>query len=158
MGQEIPRIATCLWFDGQALEAAEFYCRIIPGSRIERVGRYSEGKEFAEPGKVMLVEFTLASAPFRAVNGGPQLKLFEAVSISVSTKDQVETDRIWDTLSADGGNENNCGWLKDRFGLSWQIIPEQALALLQGPNATKVLRALLRMKKIIIADLEAAAR
>ncbi|MDE0114870.1 MAG: VOC family protein [Albidovulum sp.] len=154
----IPKVRTCLWFDDQALQAAEFYCSILPDSRIDRVERYTEDQKFAEPGKVMAVEFTLSGIPYQALNGGPHFKLNEAVSISVKTADQAETDRLWDTLIADGGNESQCGWLKDRFGLSWQIVPTPALELLNGPSAAKVWPALMQMKKIVVSDLESAAR
>ena len=89
-----PKVRTCLWFDDQALHAAEFYCSILPDSRIDNIARYSEGQDFAEPGKVLLVEFTLAGTPYAALNGGPNFKLSEAVSVVVSTEDQVETDRL----------------------------------------------------------------
>jgi predicted 3-demethylubiquinone-9 3-methyltransferase (glyoxalase superfamily) len=112
----------------------------------------------AEPGKVLIVEFTLAGTPFQALNGGPHFTLDEAVSISVSTEDQAETDRLWATLIADGGAESQCGWLKDRFGLSWQIVPKRAVELLNGPASATVWPALMQMIKIDIATLEAAAK
>ena len=154
---EIPKVRTCLWFDDQALPAAEFYCALISDSRIDQVGRYPEGQDMAEPGKVLMVEFTLAGTPYQALNGGPHFKLDEAVSISVSTEDQAETDRLWSALIADGGAESQCGWLKDRFGLSWQIVPRRSVELLTGPTAAKVWPALMQMKKIDIAGLEAAS-
>ncbi|RST86291.1 VOC family protein [Aquibium carbonis] len=152
-----PKVRTCLWFDDQALPAAEFYCSLLPGSRIDRVGRYPDGQDMAEPGKVLMVEFTLAGTPYQALNGGPHFTLDEAVSISVSTQDQAETDQLWEALTADGGAESQCGWLKDRFGLSWQIVPKRSVELLTGPQAAKVWPALMRMRKIDIATLEAAA-
>ena len=126
---EVPKVRTCLWFDDQALPAAEFYCSLIPDSRIDHIGRHSDGQPIAKPGKVLSVEFTLAGTPYQALNGGPHFTLSDAVSISVSTRDQAETDRLWDALTADGGAESQCGWLKDRFGLSWQIVPKRALEL-----------------------------
>jgi predicted 3-demethylubiquinone-9 3-methyltransferase (glyoxalase superfamily) len=152
-----PKVRTCLWFDDQALQAAEFYCSLIPDSRIDQVGRYPEGQDMSEPGKVLMVEFTLTGTPYQALNGGPHFKLDEAVSISVSTQDQAETDRLWDALTADGGAESQCGWLKDRFGLSWQIVPKRSVELITGPQAAKVWPALMQMKKIDIVALEAAA-
>lgn len=152
-----PKVRTCLWFDDQALQAAEFYCSLIPDSRIDQVGRYPEGQDMSEPGKVLMVEFTLTGTPYQALNGGPHFKLDEAVSISVSTQDQAETDRLWDALTADGGAESQCGWLKDRFGLSWQIVPKRSVELVTGPQAAKVWPALMQMKKIDIVALEAAA-
>lgn len=157
MVQGFPKVKTCLWFDDQALPAAEFYCSLIPDSRIDNVGRYPEGNGMAEPGKVLIVEFTLAGTPYQGLNGGPHFMLDEAVSISVSTQDQAETDRLWDALTADGGEESQCGWLKDRFGLSWQIVPKRSVELLSGPKAAQVWPALMQMRKIDIAALEAAA-
>lgn len=152
------KVRTCLWFNDNALPAAEFYCTVLRDSRIERVGYYPEGQEMYEPGSVLLVEFALAGTPYQALNGGPHFTLDEAVSISVTTDDQAETDRLWETLIADGGTESQCGWLKDRFGLSWQIVPKRSVELLSGPEAAKVWPALMQMKKIDIAALEAAAK
>ena len=154
---ESPKVRTCLWFDDNALAAARFYCALLPESRIRNIERQPEGQDMAEPGKVLLVEFTLAGTPYQAINGGPHFKLDEAVSISVVTEDQAETDRLWEALTAGGGAESQCGWLKDRFGLSWQIVPKRSMELMYGPKAAQVWPALMRMKKIDIAALEAAA-
>lgn len=151
------KVKTCLWFDKDALPAAEFYCSLLPGSRIGEIGRYPEGNEMGEPGSVLTVEFTLAGTPYQALNGGPHFELDEAVSISVRTQDQEETDRLWNALIADGGAESQCGWCRDRFGLSWQIVPKPAIDLLSGPQASRIWPALMTMKKIDIAALEAAA-
>lgn len=154
-----PKVRTCLWYDTQALPAAEFYCSLIPDSRITEVGRYPEGSEQMPDGSdgVLMVEFELAATPYQALNGGPHFTLSEAVSISVKTEDQAETDRLWEALVANGGAESQCGWLKDRFGLSWQSVPRPALALITGPRAAKVWPVLMTMKKIDIAALERAA-
>ena len=152
-----PKVKTCLWYDTQALEAAEFYCSLIPDSRVDQVGRYPEGQEMAEAGKVLMVEFTLAGTPYQALNGGTYFTLSEAVSVSVSTQDQAETDRLWAALTADGGAESQCGWLKDKFGLSWQIVPKRSVELITGPHAARVWPVLMQMQKIDIAALEAAA-
>ncbi|MBU3028512.1 VOC family protein [Paracoccus marinaquae] len=152
-----PKVKTCLWFDDQAREAAEFYVSLLPDSHIGQVSRYPEGQDMAQPGKVLVVEFTLAGTPYQALNGGPHFQLSEAASISVQTEDQAETDRLWRALTADGGAESQCGWLKDRFGLSWQIVPRRATELLGGPDAAKVWPVLMTMHKIDIAALEAAA-
>ena len=152
------KVRTCLWYDDQALEAATFYCTLLPESRIERVGRHSEEEGAPGPGKVLMVEFTLAGTPYQALNGGPHHVLSEAVSISVLTDDQAETDRLWGALTADGGAEGRCGWLKDRFGLSWQIVPRRLITLLSGQAAAGVWPALMDMRKIDIAALEAAAQ
>ena len=139
-------VATCLWFDGQAEEAARFYTALIPNSAITSVSP-------------AMVAFTLDGVPFQALNGGPQFKHTEAASISVTTHDQDETDRLWSALTADGGSEGRCAWLKDRFGVSWQIVPSILPKLLGSPDreaADRALKAMLQMKKIDIAKLEAA--
>jgi predicted 3-demethylubiquinone-9 3-methyltransferase (glyoxalase superfamily) len=151
------KVKTCLWFDDQALPAAQFYCSLLPNSEITEVGRYPEGTEMGVLGAVLIVEFTLDGTPYQALNGGPHFKLDEAVSISVSTADQEETDRLWNALTSDGGTESRCGWLRDRFGLSWQIVPRRAAELLSGEAAARVWPALMQMKRIDIASLEAAA-
>lgn len=151
------KVRTCFWFDHQALEAAEFYVSLIPDSRIEHVSRYPEGQDMARPGQVLTVEFSLAGVPYQGLNGGPHFALSEAASISVTTVDQAETDRLWAALIADGGAESQCGWLKDRFGMSWQIVPRRASDLMSGPRAGRVWPALMQMRKIDIAALEAAA-
>lgn len=152
----VVKVRTCLWFDDNALPAAEFYCGLLPDSRVERVERYPEGA-MGEPGQVAGVDFTLAGTPYQAINGGDHFKLNEAASIAVATEDQAETDRLWAALTADGGAESQCGWLKDRFGLSWQIVPRRATELMHGPDASRVWAALNQMKKIDVAVLEAAA-
>ena len=150
------KVRTCLWFDDNALQAAEFYCKLLPDSRVERIERYPEGS-MGEPGQVAGVDFTLAGTPYQAINGGDHFKLNEAVSIAVVAEDQADTDRLWAVLTADGGAESRCGWLKDRFGLSWQIVPRRATELMYGPDAGLVWAALSQMKKIDVALLEAAA-
>lgn len=151
------KVRTCIWMDNQGEAAANFYVSLLPGSRVETVGRYPEGSEHGAPGSAMVVEFTLAGTPYQILNGGPMFPLSEAVSISVRTQDQAETDRLWAALTAEGGAESQCGWLKDRFGLSWQIVPEPAIALMSGPKAAKVWPSLMQMRKIDIAALEKAA-
>lgn len=149
------RIRTCLWFDGDGAEAAEFYVGLLADSRIERRFSPQDGKP------PLVVDFVLGGVPYQALNGGPHFKLNEAVSISVTTRDQDETDRLWSALTADGGAESRCGWLKDRFGLSWQIVPEALSRLLADPDrqaAGRAMQAMLTMRKIDIAQLEAAFR
>ena len=119
--------------------------------------RYPEGHATGEAGAVAGVAFTLGGAPYLAINGGTLFTLDEAVSIAVSTSDQAETDRLWEALTAHGGAESQCGWLKDRYGLSWQIVPARSLELMVGPEAARVWPVLMGMKKIDIAALEAAA-
>ncbi|NNE68351.1 MAG: VOC family protein [Pyrinomonadaceae bacterium] len=148
-----PKTAVCLWFDGHAEEAAEFYTSLVPGSEIVQVTRLREDQP------ALVVEFLLGGVPFQALNGGPKYKHSEAASIVVSTKDQSETDRLWDALTADGGSESRCAWLKDRFGVSWQIVPEVLNEYINAPHraaAERAMEAMLGMNKIIIADLEAA--
>lgn len=150
-----PKVATCLWFDDQAEEAARFYTSLLPDSRIVDDGRVDPDTP------PIMVTFTLAGTPFQALNGGPHFQLNEAASISVSTADQAETDRLWNALIADGGSESQCGWLEDRFGLSWQIVPEALPRLLGADDraaANRAMEALLQMQKIDIARLEAAFR
>ena len=149
------RVATCLWFDGRAEEAADFYVSLIPRSHIGDIARLEPG------GPALIVEFTLGGAPFQALNGGSAFAFSEAASISVSTKNQQETDRLWEALTADGGSESQCGWLKDRFGLSWQIVPEALPKLLFSDDraaSERAMQAMLKMRKIDIAALEAAWR
>ena len=150
-----PKVSTCLWYDGDAEEAAAFYTSLLPDSRITGVLRLEPG------GPALMVEFTLGGAPFQALNGGPHYKFTEAASISVSTEDQAETDRLWAALIADGGSESQCAWLKDRFGMSWQIVPKVLLRLLASSDraaAGRAMQAMLAMSKIDIAALEAAYR
>jgi predicted 3-demethylubiquinone-9 3-methyltransferase (glyoxalase superfamily) len=139
-------VAVCLWFDGQAEEAARFYTSLIPNSRITGTSP-------------AMTTFVLDGVPFQALNGGPQFKPTEAASICVRTTDQAETDRLWAALTADGGCEGRCAWLKDRFGVSWQIVPAVLPQLLGSSDrdaAGRALQAMLRMKKIEIALLESA--
>lgn len=147
------KIRTCLWFDGQGEEAAQFYVSLLPDSRIESVLRP------APTGPALVVEFTLAGAPYMTLNGGPQFPHTPAASISVLTKDQAETDRLWDALLAGGGEEGMCAWLTDRFGVSWQIVPEALPRLLGAEDkaaAGRAQAAMMQMGKIDIAALEAA--
>lgn len=154
----MPRIVPNLWFDTEALEAAEFYCGIFPNSGITRVSHYTEAGP-REPGTVLTVDFTLDGQPYTAINGGPQFRFTEAVSLLVECADQAEVDRYWAAL-ADGGDEVQCGWLKDRYGLSWQICPSELGSLLddsQPERADRAMRAMLGMVKIDIAAIRAAA-
>jgi predicted 3-demethylubiquinone-9 3-methyltransferase (glyoxalase superfamily) len=153
-------ITPCLWFDGNAEEAAVFYVSLLPESRIDRVhkapGDYPSGKA----GDVLTVEFTLMGRPFLGLNGGPYFKFNEAVSLMIPVKTQAEVDRLSDALSAVPEAEQ-CGWVKDRFGLSWQIVPEQLTRLIADPDkprAKRVFEAMMGMKRIDIAAIEAAAK
>jgi len=151
-------ITPCLWFDTEAEEAAQFYTSVFPNSRIVHVSHYgSAGPRPA--GMVLEVEFELNGRSFLALNGGPDFTFSEAISLQVDCKDQDEVDRLWVTLS-EGGEEGPCGWLKDRFGVSWQIVPSALPALLSDRDAEKaqrVMAAMLQMRKIDVAALETAA-
>ena len=153
--EEHPKVSTCLWFDGDAEAAAAFYTSLLPDSRITNVLRP------APDGPALLVEFTLGGAPFQALNGGPQYRFSEAASISVGTEDQEETDRLWAALIADGGSESQCAWLKDRFGMSWQIVPKALPRMLGSSDRVasgRAMQAMMGMRKIDIAALDAAYR
>ena len=156
------KISVCLWFDGQAEEAASFYTSIFPNSRIGSVSRYDEegARVSGMPkGSVMTVEFVLDGQPFIALNGGPLFKFTEAMSLVVSCATQAEVDAFWTRLSAAGGQEVQCGWLKDRFGVSWQIVPSVLPEMLRDPDparARRVMTAMLTMKKIDITALKRA--
>ncbi len=153
----MPRIIPNLWFDTEALEAAEFYCSIFPNSEITHVSHYTEAGP-GEPGTVLTVDFTLDGQPYTAINGGPQFPFTEAVSLLVDCADQAEIDRYWAALTH-GGEEVQCGWLKDRYGLSWQICPSELGKLLddsEPERAERAMQAMLGMVKIDIAAIRAA--
>jgi predicted 3-demethylubiquinone-9 3-methyltransferase (glyoxalase superfamily) len=153
-------IIPSLWFDTQALEAAEFYCSIFPQSKITSVARYTEAGP-GEPGTVLSVDFELDGKPVNAINGGPIFQFSEATSLIVECKDQAEIDRYWDALLAGGGEESQCGWLKDKYGFSWQIVPEgmgDFFASNDEAAITRAMKAMFEMKKIDVAALDAAAK
>ena len=154
------KIKPFLWFDTQAEEAAKFYCSIFRDSKILSVERYPEGAPGGMGGRVMIVNFELEGQPFIALNGGPMFKFTEAISFSISTETQEETDYYWNKLTSGGGQESQCAWLKDKFGLSWQVVPTALSKLLADPDrnkAQRVMQAMLQMKKIEIAVLHRAA-
>ncbi|MDP1670358.1 VOC family protein [Phaeovulum sp.] len=147
-------VATSLWFESGAEEAARYYCALFSDARIDDIFPQQGDPE----GRAFLVEFTLQGQRFQAMNGGPHYRLTPACSISVQLDTQAEIDRIWAALLAGGGSESRCGWLTDRWGLSWQILPRALLRLLRGPNASPVTQAMMGMVKLDIAALQAAAR
>jgi len=155
----MPKITNCLWFDSQAAEAAEFYVGIFPNSRIGKIARYPEGLPGDRAGQVLTVEFELDGTPFLGLNGGPVFTFDEAISFVIDCEDQAEVDRYWNALLAGGGSESQCGWLKDRFGVSWQVVPRRLTELMSGPSETanKVAAAMMQMVKLDVAKLEAAA-
>jgi predicted 3-demethylubiquinone-9 3-methyltransferase (glyoxalase superfamily) len=148
-------IRTCLWFrDGRGREAAQFYCSLIPGSRVERTFTGDAGH-----GTFSVIDFSLGGVPYQILDAGPHFTLTEAVSISVETADQAETDRLWAALTADGGEESVCGWLKDRYGVSWQVFPRRLTELTLNADKTvsaMAMAAMMQQKKIDIAAIEAA--
>jgi predicted 3-demethylubiquinone-9 3-methyltransferase (glyoxalase superfamily) len=151
------RITPFLWFDGQAEEAANFYVSIFPNSKVSATSRYGEAGP-GPKGSVMTVAFDLDGLSFTALNGGPMFKFTEAISLLVHCETQAEVDHYWDKLSA-GGQQVQCGWLKDKYGLSWQIVPNALIELVQDKDPAKsqrVMAAMMQMKKIDIAGLKAA--
>lgn len=151
-------ISPCLWFDTEAEEAARFYTSVFPGSRILEVQHYGSAGP-REEGMVMIVSFELDGRRFLALNGGPDFTFSEAISFEVECADQEEVDRYWETLS-EGGEQGPCGWLKDRYGVSWQIVPRRLNELVTDPDrekAQRVMAAMLQMRKLDVAELERAA-
>ena len=152
------RITPCLWFDTEGEEAAAFYVSLFKNSRITEVSRYGEAGP-RPAGTVMVVSFELDGQPFTALNGGPEFTFSEAISFQIDCQSQEEVDYYWDGLTA-GGEEGPCGWLKDRYGVSWQVVPSALIALLQDPDpgrSQRAMAAMMTMKKIDIAALHAAA-
>ena len=150
----------CLWFDGNAEEAANFYVTLLPDSHIDQVWHSPADTPSGPEGMPLTVNFTLAGQRFMGLNGGPDFKFNEAVSFVIDCDDQAEVDRLWNTLTADGGEPGPCGWLKDRFGLSWQIVPRRMDELLNDPDpdrARRAMEAMLKMGKLDVAELERAA-
>lgn len=153
------RITPCLWFDNNAEEAVDFYLRVFKDGEITAKSHYGEGAPMPA-GTVLTIAFTLFGQSYAALNGGPMFKFNEAVSLMVECKDQEEIDYYWNALLEGGGREQQCGWLKDRFGLSWQVVPVQVQHLMSDPDQARVQRvmdALMRMVKLDIAELEKAA-
>jgi predicted 3-demethylubiquinone-9 3-methyltransferase (glyoxalase superfamily) len=157
------KISPCLWFNGEAEDAANFYVSLFPESRIERISRYEQGTNLPvtfPAGTALMVEFTLSGQRFQALNGGPQFKHSEAISLSILCRDEREVDHYWSGLTANGGSEGPCGWLKDRFGISWQVVPAGFEALMSDPDPARrarALQAMLKMKKLDLAAMRAAA-
>jgi predicted 3-demethylubiquinone-9 3-methyltransferase (glyoxalase superfamily) len=153
----MPNITSCLWFDAEGEDAANFYVSVFPNSRIVNVSRYGDAGP-RPAGSVMTVDFELDGRPFMALNGGPEFTFNEAVSFVVDCADQDEVDHYWTKLS-EGGEEGPCGWLKDRFGLSWQVVPAALGELASDPDPAKsqaVIKAMLGMRKLVVAELQAA--
>jgi predicted 3-demethylubiquinone-9 3-methyltransferase (glyoxalase superfamily) len=154
----VPRITPNLWFDTQGLEAAEFYVSVFPNSKVTAVTYYGEAGP-GPAGTVLTVDFTLDGNEYTAINGGPHFTFDEAISLLINCQDQAEVDYYWEKL-LDGGEESQCGWLKDRFGLSWQVCPAGMNEILNDPDpqrANRAMKAMLSMKKLDLAQLRAAA-
>jgi len=150
------KITPFLWFDNQAEEAAKFYTSIFKDSKINSVSRYGDGMPLPK-GSVMTVGFTLAGQEFTALNGGPQFKFTEAISLVVNCETQQEIDTFWDKLTSGGGQPIECGWLKDRYGLFWQVVPTALGQMMKAGDETKTNRmmaALMKMKKLDVAELQ----
>ncbi|MCX5195127.1 VOC family protein [Streptomyces sp. NBC_00249] len=150
---------TCLWFDGEAEAAADFYLSVFKDGKRGRTGRYTDAGP-GPAGSVMVVEFEVNGQKFIALNGGPEFKFNEAVSFQVHCADQAEVDHYWSALTRDGGQEVACGWLKDRFGVSWQVVPTEAIDLISDPDpgrAARATAAMLQMKKLDAAEMRRAA-
>jgi predicted 3-demethylubiquinone-9 3-methyltransferase (glyoxalase superfamily) len=153
------KISPCLWFDGEAEEAAKFYVSLLPDSRIEKIQKNTVDGPAGKAGSVLVVDFTLAGQRFMALNGGMRFEYTHAVSFKIDCVDQAEVDRLWDALSANGGSVERCGWLKDRFGVSWQIVPTALVQYLGGPDAAgakRAMQAMMQMVKLDIAGLKRA--
>ena len=153
-------LTTFLWFDTEALEAAQFYVELFPGSRMGNVSYYQADAQRPE-GSVLTVEFELFGRPFAALNGGPQFPHSEAVSFQVTCDTQNDVDRVWNAIVGGGGRESMCGWCKDRWGVSWQVIPTaltRALQGLDGYNSKYAFEAMTKMTKIVVADLAPVSR
>lgn len=158
MSAERQKIKTFLWYDNQAEEAVALYTSLFDDSRVTTVQRYGEEGP-GEPGSVMVVEFELAGQGFIALNGGPQFKFTEAISLSVDCEDQKEIDDLWDRLTADGGEGGPCGWLRDKYGLSWQLVPRVLTEMIGDPDPVKsgrVTKAMLGMGKLDVQGLKDA--
>jgi predicted 3-demethylubiquinone-9 3-methyltransferase (glyoxalase superfamily) len=156
----MPRITPNLWFDTRGEEAARFYCSIFPNSKITNISHFGEAGP-RPAGMVLTVDFELDGQPYTAINGGPEFTFDEAVSLLINCADQEEVDYYWSRLLADGGQESQCGWLKDKYGMSWQVVPEELGRLIDDPDpgrSQRAMAAMLRMRKIDLAALRKAAQ
>ena len=152
------KLTPCLWFNGRVEEALEFYTSVFKNAKVKEVSHYGENMPMPA-GSILTATFDLEGQAFMILNGGPQFKHSEAISFVINCKDQKEIDYYWDSLTANGGRESMCGWLVDPYGISWQVVPEEFGNLIRnsGPNASKVMQALMQMKKLDIAKLKEAA-
>lgn len=154
------KISPCLWFESEAEEAANFYVSLLPDSRVDHVERSPVETPGAKVGAVLIVHFTLGGSSFQALNGGSRMEHTHAISFSIDCEDQAEVDRLWDALSK-GGEEVQCGWIRDRYGMSWQIVPRALPRMIADPDREKsarVMQAMMKMVKLDVATLERAYR
>ena len=152
------KVSPCLWFNGEAEEAAKFYVSLLPDSKIEKVQKNTIDSPAGKAGSVLVVEFTLAGQSFMALNGGVKMEYTHAVSFKIDCADQAEVDRLWDALLANGGRTEQCGWLKDRYGVSWQIVPTALVKYLGGPDTAGAQRAMQAMMQMVKLDIEGLKR
>ena len=155
----MPKVYPCLWFDGNAEEAVEYYVKLVPDSSIDKVWRAPGESPSGPSGMVLTVDFTVGGQRLQALNGGPDFTFNEAISLVIECEDQAEVDRLWETLAADGGEPGPCGWIKDKFGLSWQVVPKQIYETVMGKDpagAQRAMQAMLKMGKLVVADLQKA--
>jgi predicted 3-demethylubiquinone-9 3-methyltransferase (glyoxalase superfamily) len=152
------KISPCLWFVSEAEEAANFYVSLLPNSRIEKVQRNTTDTPGGKAGSVLVVDFTLAGQRFLALNGGMKMEDTHAVSFMIDCADQAEVDRLWDALLADGGNAEKCGWLKDRYGVFWQIVPKALMTYIGGSDSAGAQRAMQAMLGMVKLDIEGLKR
>jgi predicted 3-demethylubiquinone-9 3-methyltransferase (glyoxalase superfamily) len=152
------KISPCLWFASEAEEAANFYVSLLPDSRIEKVQKNTTDSPGGKAGSVLVVDFTLAGQRFMALNGGMKVEYTHAVSFKIDCADQAEVDRLWDGLLANGGKAQQCGWLSDRYGVSWQIVPTALVKYLGGPDAAGAKRAMQAMMGMVKLDIEGLKR
>ena len=155
------KITPCLWFDGDAEEAASFYVTLVPDSRVDKIVRSPADNPSMAKGEVLVVEFTLAGRKFTGLNGGPQFPFTEAVSFQIYCEDQAELDRLWTAIAEGGGEPGPCGWIKDRWGLSWQIVPTELLEMFESDDrggAERAMQAMLKMGKLELEALRRAFR
>ena len=154
----MPKITPCLWYDGDAEEAASFYVTLLPDSRIDNVVRSPADNPSMKKGGVLVVEFTLAGQKYTGLNGGPQFPFTEAVSFMIHCKDQAEVDRLWDAIEGNGGKPSACGWISDRWGLSWQIVPDELLEMIASEDRAAAERAMKAMLEMVKLDLPTLRR
>jgi predicted 3-demethylubiquinone-9 3-methyltransferase (glyoxalase superfamily) len=152
------KVSPCLWFDGEAEEAANFYVSLLPDSRIETVQNNPVDSPAGNAGSVLVVEFTIGGQCFMALNGGMRFEYTPAVSFKIDCADQAEVDRLWEALSANGGEVERCGWLRDRYGVSWQIVPSALAKYLGGPDRAGAQRAMQAMLGMVKLDIEGLRR